>query len=92
MNDPLVNLDDAVHLALQALKQLLARICREPFMRWGHSPGNNQKIVRSFWQAMGLLPMLQLQPVFDSPKEFISAVEFMKILATDVVFVVQFLK
>src|SRR5581483_2511509 len=41
---------------------------------------------------MRLLPVLELQAVLDSTKKFVGAVEFVKVLAADVVLVVQLLQ
>src|SRR5579859_4940117 len=41
---------------------------------------------------MRLLPVFELQPVLDPAEKFVGTVEFVKILAADVIFVVQFLQ
>ena len=41
---------------------------------------------------MGLLPVLQLQAVLDAPQKFIGVVEFVEVLAANVVLVMQLLQ
>jgi hypothetical protein len=58
----------------------------------GHAFFDDLQFFRRGGQPVRLLPHADLEAMFDLPKEFVSAGEFLKVASANVVFVVQFLQ